>query len=99
MKSILPLLLSVLLLQGCLTPSGISVPTRNAIAELDRILENNSEIISKKEARISEMRRQLGSAQDPQSCYRICCGLCDEYYKFDLDSALHYIYLKQSLAR
>ena len=39
MKNILPLLLSVLMLQGCLTSSGISVPTRNAIAELDRILE------------------------------------------------------------
>ena len=98
MKNILPLLLSVLMLQGCLTSSGISVPTRNAIAELDRILENNSEIISKKEARISEMRRQLGSAQDPQSRYRVCCGLCDEYYKFDLDSALYYIYMKMSLA-
>lgn len=98
MKNILPLLLSALLLQGCLTLSGISVPTRNAIAELDRILENNSEIISKKEARISEMRRLLGSAQDPQSRYRVCCGLCDEYYKFDLDSALYYIYMKMSLA-
>ena len=98
MKNILTLLLSVFVLQGCLAPSGISVPTRNAIDELDRILENNDGIISRKEARISEMRRQLGSAQDPKSRYRICCGLCDEYYKFDLDSALHYIYLKQSLA-
>ncbi len=99
MKNILPLLLSVLMLQGCLTSSGISVPTRNAIAELDRILENNDEITSRKEARISEMRCQLGDAPDLLSRYRVCCGLCDEYYKFNLDSALHYIYLKQSLAR
>lgn len=99
MKNILPLLLSVLMLQGCLTSSGISVPTRNAIAELDRILETNDEITSRKEARISEMRCQLGDAPDLLSRYRVCCGLCDEYYKFNLDSALHYIYLKQSLAR
>lgn len=99
MKNILPLLLSVLMLQGCLSSSGISVPTRNAIAELDRILETNDEITSRKEARISEMRRQLENAPDLQSRYRVCCGLCDEYYKFNLDSALHYIYLKQSLAR
>ena len=99
MKNILPILLSVLMLQGCLTSSGISVPTRNAIAELDRILETNDEITSRKEARISEMRCQLGVAPDLQSRYRVCCELCDEYYKFNLDSALHYIYLKQSLAR
>lgn len=99
MKNILPLLLSALLLQGCLTPSGISTPTQNAIAELDRILETNDEITSRKEARISEMRRQLENAPDLQSRYRVCCGLCEEYYKFDLDSALHYIYLKTSLAR
>ena len=92
-------MLSVLMLQGCLTSSGISVPTRNAIAELDRILETNDEITSRKEARISEMRRQLENAPDLQSRYRVCCGLCEEYYKFDLDSALHYIYLKTSLAR
>ena len=97
MKSVFPFLL-LLFLQGCLASSDFSVPTRNAILELDRILEKNDNIVSKKEARIDEMRRQLGEATDLQARYMACCELCDEYYKFDLDSALYYIHMKQSLA-
>ena len=98
MKNAMTLLLLVLVLQGCLTSSGISVPTRRAIAELDRVLETSDEITSRKEAHIALMRRQLAEAADPPSRYRICCGLCDEYYRFDLDSAIFYIHMKLSLA-
>ena len=92
-------LISATLLQGCQASSRMSAETRHEVLELERTIKINGEIISRKTAHISELRQGLQSAENLRNQYRICCGLLDEYYKFDLDSAIHYIYLKQSLAR
>ena len=69
-----------------------------ALNELDAVLDNRHEIETAKNARIDSLYHSLGKVNDEREQYRLYDALFDEYFKWDIDSALFYAHSKFELA-
>ena len=73
----------------CLTDLVAEPDKELGIDELDRIIEQRQTFNDKKEERISELKRMLDvTGLSPRQEYDINARLCDQYWKYNLDSAI-----------
>ncbi len=70
-----------------------------ALAELDRTLDDREVIAERLEASADSLKCVLAEAQDYDGKYAACRQVLNKYIRFDLDSALVYAHLGQQLAR
>ena len=78
---------------------GDSAPDwEKALTELDHSLARSENLSQMHRARLADLRIQLLFATSPESRYRLCDGVFDEYLKYDVDSALRYAHLKERIA-
>lgn len=88
-------LAGIVLLTGCQRNED-----RTLADELDRIIEQRQTFNDKKEERISELKRMLDvTGLSPRQEYDINARLCDQYWKYNLDSAIRYAERNLWLAR
>lgn len=88
-------LAGIVLLAGCQRNED-----RTLADELDRIIEQRQTFNDKKEERISELKRMLDvTGLSPRQEYDINARLCDQYWKYNLDSAIRYAERNLRLAR
>lgn len=88
-------LAGIVLLAGCQRNED-----RTLADELDRIIEQRQTFNDKKEERISELKRMLDvTGLSPRQEYDINARLCDQYWKYNLDSAIRYAERNLQLAR
>lgn len=70
--------------------------TEAVLRQLDKILESESLYTQQKEEEIDRLKSRLPQATDEER-YTIYNGLFDAYKKYQTDSALHYVDLKEAL--
>lgn len=88
-------LVGLALLTGCQRNED-----RTLADELDRIIEQRQTFNDKKEERIGELKRMLDVTElSPTQEYDINARLCDQYWKYNLDSAIRYAERNLRLAR
>ena len=63
------------------------------LKELDLVLDNRQDHISKKRASIQTLRMELEKHQDDKKQFSVLLNLCEEYQSFNFDTA--YIYTEQ----
>lgn len=90
------LLMSALLLGS---PGPQAQGLEAALSQLDQLLLEEDAITREKEARIDKLQERLSIATTDRFRYAILKKIYKEYERFDLDSALYYIHLKENLAR
>ena len=95
MGECLAVLFSLSALPACEQPE-----TRTLAGELDYVLENKGVFDRKREERIAELRRTLHvTGLSPRQEYEINARLCDEFWKYKLDSAIRYAERNLAIAR
>lgn len=95
MGECLAVLFSLSALPACEQPE-----TRTLAGELDYVLENKGVFDRKREERIDELRRTLHvTGLSPRQEYEINARLCDEFWKYKLDSAIRYAERNLAIAR
>ena len=90
-------LMSALLLLG--SPSPQAQGLEDALSQLDQLLKDEKEITRAKEDRIGKLCTRLSEAKTGPFRYAIMKKLYKEYERYNLDSALYYVHLKENLAR
>lgn len=90
--------LLLLLLPSCQKDGKDSPSWETALLELDNTLADRKEIERQKNGRTDTLRAAFARATEPVSRYRLCDRLFDEYFKYDLDSALAYAHRKERIA-
>lgn len=88
---------SVFLITG--SPNQASDQLKAALVRLDKVLEDEKNITARKEARIEAFRNQLQSVRSDQLRFHLQKCLYEEFARYDLDSALHYVHLEEETAR
>ena len=69
------------------------------LQELDRSLDREERISQAHRANLADLKIQFRHAADPRVRYRLCDRIFDGYLKYDVDSALLYAHLKDTVAR
>lgn len=92
------ILTAILVLTGC----GHKVPypdeVRIALEELDEVIAQKEMIEDQKEDRITQTKVKLVHAENDRDRYEIMDDLVDEYFQYNIDSAVFYSRAKLSLA-
>ena len=88
----------VFLLSACRPGTDRQPGWKRALTELDNNLAREESIDQAHRARLADLRIQLKFTKAPEARYRLCDRIFDEYVKFDVDSALRYAHLKESIA-
>ena len=98
--SVIPLLVAVLILplSACRNGREPAPDWEKALTELDQSLARTESLDQMHRARLADLRIQLLFAKSPESRYRFCDRIYDEYVKYDVDSALRYAHLKETIA-
>lgn len=78
--------------------SPISSSTKEVLKQLDKTLAEETLYTREKEKEIAQLKARLPQATDEER-YAIYNGLFDSYKKYQTDSALHYVDLKEELLR
>ena len=71
---------------------------KEALAELDKVIDRKSEIENRKDRSIDAIRERLGTADTDTAEYRILDRIYSEYYQYDIDSAVFYAKKKLAVA-
>lgn len=98
MKHLLTALFIVWALSSCTSPVHYEDKVLTALLELDETIENKSTFEQIKEQRIDGIKGLLRSIDSPQHIYSIYDNLYQEYYRYNLDSAMTYAWKKAALA-
>lgn len=80
-------------------PGHKAPETEAALSKLDRLLKEENHITEVKEARMNTLRAQLNETGSDVFRYGLMKKLYYEFERYDLDSALYYVHLKEDLAR
>ncbi|MBO8482679.1 MAG: hypothetical protein IAB75_00950 [Bacteroidetes bacterium] len=83
---------------GCRTDGGEDTGTEAILARLDRTVAERELYIQKKESRIEGMKSVLNSGMTDEERYRVYDRIYDEYYQYNMDSAIVYAKKKFNLA-
>ena len=67
------------------------------LRELDRTIQERDFFVEQKEHTLDSLKLQLKAAQTPQRQYALFNELFDAYKKFQMDSALYYVYQEERL--
>lgn len=95
----LSLALPLVFALSCGNHGSADTEVKEALRELDRVIQAEEIITASKESHCSALRDKLGQADNPYVRYQILNSLYEEYAKSRLDSALVYVHLKEDLAR
>lgn len=98
MKHLFTALFVVWALSACTSPVKYEAKVSTALLELDETIANKSTFEQIKEQRIDGIKGLLRSIDSPQHIYRIYDNLYQEYYRYNLDSAMTYAWKKAALA-
>ena len=97
---IVPILAAGLILfSSCQRHSTAGTPAEEALYQLDQALRAEDTIHKRKQDRIREWREMLKRTDNEHARYQILKSIYEEYERFNLDSALRYVHLKEELAR
>lgn len=89
----------ILLVAGC-TPKGeYSHEVLEALRELDRTIADKETYEKQKETHILDIKSKMTSISSPESHYEILDRLYQEFYQYNIDSAIFYANTKLNLAR
>ena len=88
----------VLFLSACRPQTERRPGWEKALIELDHNLTREESLSQMHRARLADLRIQYKFTPVPRSRYRLCDRIFDEYLKYDVDSALRYAHLKETLA-
>ncbi|MDE7128393.1 MAG: hypothetical protein K2O58_11000 [Bacteroidales bacterium] len=89
----------ILLVAGC-TPKGeYSHEVLEALRELDRTIAAKETYEKQKETHILDIKSKMTSISSPESHYEILDRLYQEFYQYNIDSAIFYANTKLNLAR
>ena len=72
---------------------------RAALQELDLVVDNRKIYDNRKEQKIERLKESISLAGNDSVLYEIYNKLFREYFNYQTDSALHYVFLKESLAK
>ena len=84
-----------LLLAGC---SGQNPEVIEAIRSLDAVISQKQLIEDAKNQRIAQLKSSLDSSSGQEDLYNIMNDIFNEYFQYDVDSALFYAHRKLDLA-
>ena len=87
-----------LAISGCRSRSVHDAGIRNILEQLDRTVADRDIHTQKKEARIAGMKSLLDENMADEERYKIYDRIYDEYYQYNLDSAIVYAKKKSALA-
>ena len=87
-----------LAISGCRSRSVHDAGIRNILEQLDRTVADRDIHTQKKEARIAGMKSLLDENMADEERYKIYDKIYDEYYQYNLDSAIVYAKKKSALA-
>ena len=85
-------------LSGCQDNSRHDKEINDVLKQLDRTIADRKFYIQEKEGRIAGMKSFLNDDMAAEERYRICDRIYDEYYQYNLDSAIFYAKKKFSIA-
>lgn len=72
---------------------------RTVLQELDLVVDNRKVYDNRKEQKIERLKESISLAGNDSVRYEIYNKLFREYFNYQTDSALHYVFLKENLAR
>lgn len=84
---------------SCVSHGGANTEVKDALRELDKVIQAEEIIDASKESRISVLKENLEQADNPYVRYQVLNSLYEEYARSRLDSALVYAHRKEELAR
>jgi len=104
MKKLAILLLVSALIAGCSRSVMLSDDTLKTLEKLDRVIDTKDDLQMQKEERIASIRKSISNLDATSPVYdRLLYDsykrICDEYIKFNADSAMHYALLKLEFIR
>lgn len=88
----------LLSLMSCIEPIRYDDRTETILQQLDEAIINQTTYEQIKEQRISSIKGLLRNIDSPRQVYSIYDNLYEEYYRYDLDSAMQYAHRKLILA-
>lgn len=91
-------MIMALAISGCRSRSVHDAGIRNILEQLDRTVADRDIHTQKKEARIAGMKSLLDENMADEERYKIYDKIYDEYYQYNLDSAIVYAKKKSALA-
>ncbi len=91
-------MIMALAISGCRSRSVHDAGIRNILEQLDRTVADRDIHTQKKEARIAGMKSLLDENMADEERYKIYDRIYDEYYQYNLDSAIVYAKKKSALA-
>ena len=91
-------MIMALAISGCRSRSVHDAGIRNILEQLDRTVADRDIHTQKKEARIAGMKSLLDENMAYEERYKIYDKIYDEYYQYNLDSAIVYAKKKSALA-
>lgn len=84
-----------LLLVSC---SGQNPEVTEAIRSLDAVISKKQLIEDAKNQRIAQLKSCLDSSSDQEGLYNVMNDIFNEYFQYDVDSAIFYAHRKLALA-
>ena len=88
----------ILLVAGCAPKGEYSHDVLESLRELDRTIAAKETYEKQKEAHIRDIKSKMTSVSSPQSHYEILDRLYQEFYQYNIDSAIFYANTKLNLA-
>lgn len=83
---------------GCTGSISYTDETKSVLQDLDKVIGERARIDRDKAIRIGEIKASLDGNPSPAERYEIYDRLYDEYYQYDIDSAITYARKKLSIA-
>lgn len=88
----------LILFSSCMQGGSYNTQTKIILEELDAVILHKPEYGKIKEQQINSIKSLLRNMDTPQSVYGIYNNLYQEYYRYNLDSAMVYAKRKMQLA-
>ena len=92
------IILTLAVLSGCHTGSMHNPEIKDILEQLDKVVEDRDIYTQKKEGRIAGMKSLLYDNMTAEERYKVYDRIYDEYYQYNLDSAIVYAKKKFDLA-
>lgn len=92
------IILTLAALSGCRTGSIHNPEIKDILEQLDKVVEDRDIYTQKKEGRIAGMKSLLYDNMTAEERYKVYDRIYDEYYQYNLDSAIVYAKKKFDLA-
>ena len=84
------IILTLAVLSGCHTGSMHNPEIKDILEQLDKVVEDRDIYTQKKEGRIAGMKSLLYDNMSAEERYKVYDRIYDEYYQYNLDSAIVY---------